>query len=113
MIKTVDTDVVVLAVAVTRNLPLESELWLAFRAGQCFILLSVHAIAAGQGPENVHALPMFHALTGSDTVSSFVGCGKKTVWTVWAVWHVFPELRHALIIVTSAPDDEPQDVLKL
>src|SRR6218665_642352 len=42
------------------------------------------------------ALPMFHAFTGCDTVSAFVGGGKKTCWEVWNkypdVTEVFNEL---------------------
>ncbi len=38
------------------------------------------------------ALPMFHALTGCDTVSSFCGRGKKTAWNTWKV---FPEATQA------------------
>ena len=28
-------------------------------------------------------LPLFHALTGCDTVSHLLGCGKKTAWSAW------------------------------
>ena len=108
MIQTVDTDVVVLAVAVAQTLQPEDELWLAFGTGKNFRYLAAHEIAAGLGPEKARTLPMFHALTGCDTVSSFVGHGKKTAW---AVWSVFPELTHALLKVSSAPNDIPQEVM--
>ena len=90
LIKTVDTDVVVLAVSVAQGLQPEDELWLAFGTGKSFRYLAAHKIAAGLGPEKAQALPMFHALTGCDTVSSFAGHGKKTAWTIWTV---LPELR--------------------
>lgn len=48
---------------------------------------------------------MFNALTGCDTVSSFVGHGKKTAWAV------FPELTYALFKVSSAPTEIPQEVM--
>ena len=47
-------------------------------------------------------------MTGCDTVSSFAGHGKKTAW---AVWSVFPELTHALVKLSSAPHDIPQEVM--
>ena len=78
LIRTVDTDVVVLAVMVAQTLPAEDEVWLAFGTGKSFRYLAAHQIAACLGPEKSSALPMFHALTGCDTVSSFVGHGKKT-----------------------------------
>ena len=41
-------------------------------------------------------------------MSSFAGHGKKTAW---AVWSVFPELTHALVKLSSAPHDIPQEVM--
>jgi len=43
-------------------------------------------------PRNCAVLPVFHAFTGCDTVSSFGGRGKKTAWKVW---EVFPEVTEA------------------
>ena len=108
MIQTVDTDVVVLAVAVSQTLQPDDDLWLAFGTGKSFRYLAAHEIAAGLGPEKACALPVFHALTGCDTVSSFVGHGKKTAWAVWAV---FPKLTHALLKLSSAPTEIPQEVM--
>ena len=72
LIHTVDTDVVVFAVFAINHLPARcthSE------------LARAHNIAASLGPEMSCALPMFHALTGCDTVSSFAGHGKKAAWS--------------------------------
>ncbi len=76
-IRTVDTDVVVLAVASAQRLNIP-ELWIAFGAGKHFRFLACHEIARTLGPDRCIALPMFHALTGCDTVSCFSGRGKKT-----------------------------------
>ena len=83
LIRTVDTDVVVLAVSLAQELQPEDKLWLAFGTGLSFQYLAAHEIAAGLGWEKARALPMFHGLTGCDTVSSFVRHGKKTAWAVW------------------------------
>ena len=61
-----------------------------------------------KSPEKARALPVFHALTGCDTVSSFAGHGEKTAWAVWAV---FPELTNALLELCSALHDIPQEVM--
>ena len=106
MIQTVDTDVVVLAVAAAQGLKVGGELWLAFGTGKSFRYLSAHEISATLGPEMARALPVFHALTGCDTVSSFARHGKKTAW---AVWTVFPELTNALLELSSAPHDILQE----
>ena len=59
-----------------------------------------HQIAASLGTEKSFALPMFHVLTGCDTVSGFVGHGKKTAWTVW---NSFPDLTAALLELAHVP----------
>ena len=97
----VDADVVVLAVFVVQGLPPEDELCLAFGTGKFFWYLAAHEITAELGPKKSRALPMFHAVTGCDTVSSFAGRGKKTAWTIWAV---LPELTYAFLLkISSAP----------
>ncbi len=78
LVRTVDTDVVVLAVMVAATLPAGMEVWLAFGAGKHLRYIAAHQVAACLGSEKSLALPMFHALTGCDTVSAFVGHGKKT-----------------------------------
>lgn len=50
--------------------------------------------------------PMFHALTGCHTVSSFLSHGKKNAWDVWGV----SVITHALLELSSAPNDIPQEV---
>ena len=108
LIQTVDTDVVVLAVSVTHSLGSECELWLAFGTGKYFCYLSAHKITNALGPEKSRALPMFHALIGCDTVSSFVG--KKTTWNTW---NVLPELTDVLLQLSSTPCDIPEDVIPI
>lgn len=82
MIRTVDTDVVVLATANFTLLGLR-ELWVGFGTGSRYRFLPIHEYANALGPSKCVALPIFHALTGCDTVSSFLGRGKKTAWKVW------------------------------
>ncbi|KAI0209509.1 Exosome RNA helicase MTR4 [Lamellibrachia satsuma] len=98
----------VLAISVDQGLQPEDELWLAFRTSKSFRYLAGHKIATGLGLEKPQALPMFHALTGCDTASSFTGHGKKTAWEIWTV---LPELTDALLKLSSAPSDIPEDVM--
>ncbi|KAG7164269.1 hypothetical protein Hamer_G003415, partial [Homarus americanus] len=72
LIRTVDTDFVVLAVSVVQGMH-QDELWLAFDTGKSFRYLGAHEMTACLGPEKARALPAFHALTGCDTVSSVSG----------------------------------------
>ena len=69
-IRTVDTDVVVLAIKAVECLGI-TELWVAFDVGECFQLIATNEIANALGPQQCMALPMFHAFTGCDTMSYF------------------------------------------
>ena len=83
LIRTVDTDVVDLAVFAITYLPAGCELWLAFGTGKSFRYVAANQLAVNLRPEMSCALPIFHALTCCDTVSSFAGHGKKTAWSTW------------------------------
>jgi len=78
LIKTVDTDVVVLAIAFQQKIAC-LELWVAIETGQHLRYTSAHELACVLGPERVCALPLFHAFTGCDTVSAFVGWERRLV----------------------------------
>ncbi len=54
------------------------ELWLAFGTGKNFRYIGAHELVAYLGPERSKSLPIFHAITGCNTTSTFAGCGKKT-----------------------------------
>ena len=84
-IRTVDTDVVVLAVTSAQRLD-NTEVWIAFGTGKSFRFLAAHEIARALGPDRCRALPMFHAFTGCDTVSCFGGRGKRTAWDTWKAY---------------------------
>ena len=67
-----------------------------------FRYLAAHQIAAHLGSQKSHTLPLFHALTGCDTMTAFVRHDKKTAW---AVWNSFPELTNALLELAHAPTE--------
>ena len=52
------------------------------------------------GPSKSLALPLFHSLTGCDTTSQCLGCGKKTAW---AAWTSLPDLTDTLLALTEDP----------
>ena len=79
VIRTVDTDVVIICIGMTKKLNI-NELWIAFGTGTSSRYLAVHDIASLLGPEKARSLPVFHAFTGCDSVSCFSGKGKKTAW---------------------------------
>ncbi|KAG0725202.1 hypothetical protein GWK47_039077 [Chionoecetes opilio] len=67
-VRTVDTDVVVLAVMVVQKLPAGDDS--GEPLGQAELrYIAAPEIASSLGPKKTCALPMFHAITGGDTVS--------------------------------------------
>ncbi len=99
MIRTVDTDVIVLAVANVPKLGV-SELWILFSKDKKLCYLAIHEIANILGPQKALALPFFHAFTGCDVVSSFKGRGKKTAWNIW---NLYGEVTLAFINLSNSP----------
>jgi len=101
MIKTVDTDVVVVAIACFERLR-ASELWIALGVGKNLRYIAVHELVEVLGKDRCTALPFFHAFTGCDTVSSFAGHGKKTGWETW---NSFPDVTSTFSQLSSEPTD--------
>ena len=99
MIRTTDSDVVVLGVStcVAHGQKID-ELWIAFGIRRSYRYIPVHLIAQDLGLPKAMALPAFHALTGCDTTSAFFGKGKKTAWSVW---QSLPELTLPLKLLSS------------
>lgn len=83
MIRTVDTDVVVIAISFFAQLRL-SELWISFGVGKYLRYLPIHRISREIGQDKSKALLAFHAFTGCDQTSTFASKGKKTAWDVWS-----------------------------
>ena len=84
-IRTVDTDVVVLAVTSAQRLGI-TELWVAFGAGKNFRFLPIHELYTG--PSKVYCLAFFSCSTGCDTMSFFGGKSKRTSWNTWKLHSV-------------------------
>lgn len=82
LIRTVDTDVVILSISLAHKIGCEC-LWLAFGTGNTFRYIDATAISDVLGTDKSRALPAFHALTGCDVTSSFAGRGKRTAWSAW------------------------------
>ena len=111
LIRTVNTDVVAIAVRIFQLLEALQQLWVAFGTGKSFHYLAIHEIATAVGPQKALALPMFHALTGCDTVSAFTVMLRKR--TAWITWNSFPELMEALFSLSFTPHSIPEETMKI
>lgn len=86
LVRTVDTDVVVILIGKFVDLyeiNSAADIWVAFGMGRYFRFLSINAMAASLGTARSRSLPFFHALTGCDTTSNFHGKGKRSAWQAW------------------------------
>lgn len=86
LVRTVDTDVVVILIGKFVDLyeiNSAADIWVAFGMGRYFRFLSINAMAASLGTARLRSLPFFHALTGCDTTSNFHGKGKRSAWQAW------------------------------
>ena len=107
MIHTVDTDVVVLAVAAVHTLGIK-ELWVSFGTGTNHKILPTHRYASALGPVRSRSLPIFHELTGSDTTSFFARHRRKTAWNTW---ETYPEVTRAFVELASGPSSITDETL--
>ena len=107
MIHATDTDVVVLAIAVSSILQ-DCEIWLAFDHGSKLRFIPCHLIAAKLGNDGSGGHLLMHTLSGCDTVSAFHGIGKKTAW---AVWCSMPHLATVFSRLARAPSQVSPDDL--
>ena len=102
LIRTVDTDVVVLGISLFDTIGCES-LWVTFGVGGTYRLIDVSGIVVSLGPLKCKALPLFHALTGCDVTSSFSGRGKRTAWNTW---QAYDQLTAALSSIMQNPSED-------
>ena len=80
MIRTVDTDVIVILIghfySIVDHYP-DADLWVAFGTGKHFRYYHLNTICGCLGRKQSRCLPPFHAFTGCDSTSSFYGKTKK------------------------------------
>ena len=111
MLRTVDTDVVVLAVSTVVSME-NTQLWIAFGTGKHLRYIPTHEIATSLGAEKAQARLMFHVFTGCDTVSSFVGKGKKTAFDTWRSFNAATEVFARLVTRPTSLDNVCMSVLE-
>ena len=96
---------VVLAVSVACTFQVD-EVWVTHGSGENVKNNPAHAVATSLGHDKASTLPMFHALTGSDTVSFINGRGKRMAWDMW---RVFPKLTPVLRVLNASPKEITDD----
>lgn len=109
LIKTVDSDVVVIAISIFHKVVLR-ELWIEFGTGKSLRFIPVHEVAINLGAEKCYALPFFNAFSGCDTTSAMSGKGKKAFYNTWmAMYDEITPLLTKLSTISSRNEIEQED----
>ena len=82
IIRTVDSDVVVLALHAFPMLNL-THLWIEYGVGRHKRFLPIHQFAEKLGNNVCGGILFWHAFTEYDTVSAFAGHRRRTSWEAW------------------------------
>ena len=101
LVSTVDSDVIVLLVSVYYQLQAvlsDFNVWVGCGAGNHFTYYDISLICQTLGDQKSRALPFFHAFTGCNTTSQFLGKGKKSAWESWKA---YPEVSEAFLFATE------------
>ena len=99
-IRTVDTDVVDLAVTSAQCLNI-TQLWIAFGARTNIRYLPAHEMANALGLDRCVTFPMFHAFIDCDTMSCFGSKGNRTAWDIRSA---YDEVTPAFCALAASPE---------
>ena len=114
VVRSVDTDVLVLAVALVQKLQEQRQesiqLWVSFGTGTNLRYVPAHEIASSLSEKNALALPAFHALSVFDTVPYFFGKSKKTAHESW---NSFAQITPIFIALSSSPTSIHDDCMQV
>ena len=101
----------VLAVAMLNRIKLD-ELWVALGTGSNFRYIPIHELASTMDSRICTTLPVFHALTGCDTISPFGGRGKKIAWSTWKVYPEATDAFEELLLMQDEISNHAMSVLE-
>ena len=103
LVSTVDTDVIVILVSTYFHFCdvfCDVSICVGFGHGKYFRHYSINITCQKLGRETSVSLPFFHAFTGCDTTSHFLGRGKKSSWESWKL---YPEVTEAFLFAYNNP----------
>ena len=112
-IRTVDSDLVIIAIALFLQIENLSHLWIGFGKGKHYYDIAVHDIARKLGKDKAYSLLLFHAISGCDTVSQPNDVGNKTAWAKWELMPDLTTIFNCLLIDPFIIDTDPEIIRKL
>ncbi|KAK3926365.1 Centromere-associated protein E [Frankliniella fusca] len=109
MIRTSDSDLVVIGVSGFHRLADVEELWIHLKAGKNNNFIPIHQLVSSLGPAKSMAMIGFHAFTGCDTVSSFHNHGKSKAMLAL---EAYPVCLDAFVALSNGNLEEAFPVLQ-
>ena len=103
LVSTVDTDVIVVLVSIYFHFCdvfHDVNICVGFGHGKHFRHYSINKICHDLGKEISISLPFFHAFTGCDTTSQFLGKGKRSAWESWKS---YPDVTEVFLFAFNNP----------
>ena len=76
------------------------NIFVGFGHGKHFRHYSINKICHDLGKEISISLPFFHAFTGCDTTSQFLGKGKRSAWESWKS---YPDVTEVFLFAFNNP----------
>ena len=110
LIRTSDSDVVVIAVSLYNQICGIKDLWIAYGSYPNLRYIPIHEISLQMGTVRTKGIAVFHAYSGSDYTSSFWKKGKKSAWDAWLA---FPEVSTAFSFLSQCPENIPETIFDL
>ena len=105
LIKTVDSDVIVISVTVFNQLQGVNELWIEFGRGKTLKYIPIHEFVNSLGKVSSRAVSFLHAFSGCDTFSAVAGKRKLSFYNLTDVNLVsdddFTQIERFFIILYS------------
>ena len=103
LVRTVDTEINVILIGIFHALLVvqpSAEIWIVFGIGKKYRFYHINAICRNLGESKSRALHVFHAYSGCDTTSAFIGKGKKSAWRAW---QVYDDATDAFVYLANHP----------
>ena len=100
MIRTVDTDVLILSIILCNSLSAQT-LWVDLGMGKNRCYIPVHDIVLD--PIIRKGLRFFYSLTRYDLVSFFSNVTKNTAWKIW---QIVPEVNETFATLSDEPTED-------
>ena len=104
LIKTVDSDVVVIAITAFHRVVRLIELWIDFGVGKYLKYIPIHKPASKFGKVMSEAFPFFHAISGCNTTSFVAGKGKKSFYETWELFSEITAVFSKMVIVIDVSE---------